>query len=410
MYNSYFGFRQAPFNIAPDPNFLYTNPIYQEALATLAYGIQAKKGFLVLMAEAGTGKTTLLRQLMRNLHATVHTAFIFYTQVTFPELLRLILHDLGLFFKGKNQLMMLQELNNYLVQQLEKGHTVALVIDDGQNLSDEALEGLLLLSNLKTTKENLLQIILAGQLELDARLNRVVSTQRKQQVAVRCRLDSLGDKEIGNYIAHRLKVAGHNGPEIFSEEAIEEIWACSHGNPRLINIISDNALVLAHATDKHSVSRAVIDEVAYNLRLKRELKLVKPHTMQVEHPRGRPLPQRMDSNHRWKSKGKAGPTTAPLKRDGCQPSSLPRAVPPDFIGRMSRALAEAMGPMGPVVIKHEISMLGKSVENFPSETLAELVELLSRKILSSRMKNEFKSTMLAEINELEGRRAALHTW
>jgi len=212
MYNSYFGFRQAPFNIAPDPNFLYTNPIYQEALTTLAYGIQAKKGFLVLSAEVGTGKTTLLRQLMRNLHATIHTAFIFYTQVTFPELLRLISHDLGLVLKGKNQLMMLQELNNYLVEQLEKGHTVALVIDEGQKLSDDALEGLLLLSNLKTTKQNLLQIILAGQLELDVRLNRVVSTQRKQQVAARCSLDSLGDKEIGNYIAHRLKVAGHNGP------------------------------------------------------------------------------------------------------------------------------------------------------------------------------------------------------
>jgi len=186
------------------------------------------------------------------------------------------------------------------------------------------------------------------------------------------------------------------------------IWGYSHGNPRLINIISDNALVLAHATDKHSVSRAVIDEVAYNLRLKPELKLIKPPTMQAEHPRGRP-PQRMDSKPRWKSKGKAVPTTAPLKRDDCQPSSLPRAVPPDFIGRMTRALAEAMGPMAPVVIKHEISMLGESVENFPSETLAELVELLSRKILSSRMKNEFKSTMLAEINELEGQRPALHT-
>jgi hypothetical protein len=167
--------------------------------------------------------------------------------------------------------------------------------------------------------------------------------------------------------------------------------------------------VLAHATDKHSVSRAVIDEVAYNLRLKPELKLVKPHTIHAEHPRGRHLPRRMDSKPRWKSKGKAVPTTAPLKRDDCQPSSLPRAVPPDFIGRMTRALAEAMGPMAPVVIKHEISMLGESVENFPSETLAELVELLSRKILSSRMKNEFKSTMLAEINELEGQRPALHT-
>ena len=239
--------------------------------------------------------------------------------------------------------MMLQELNNYLVEQLEKGHTVALVIDEGQKLSDDALEGLLLLSNLKTTKENLLQIILAGQLELDVRLNRFVSTQRKQQVAVRCSLDSLGDKEIGNYIAHRLKVAGHNGPEIFSKEAIEGIWGYSHGNPRLINIISDNALVLAHATDKHSVSRHAIDEVAYNLRLKPELKLVKPHTIQAEHPRGRHLPRRMDSNHRRKNRGKAVTTTVPLKRDGCQPSSLPRAVPPEFIGRVTRALAEQWG-------------------------------------------------------------------
>jgi len=397
MYNSHFAFREAPFTVTPDPNFFYANPIYQEAFAALTYGIKAKKGFMVITAEVGTGKTTVLRELMRNLHATIHTAFIFNTLVTFPELLRLILHDLGLFIEEKDKLIMLQDLNEYLVQQLKKGHTVAVLIDEAQNLSDDALEGLILLSNLETAKEKLLQIILAGQPELDAKLNRIAFRQLKQRIAVRCRLDSLGDKEIGNYIAHRLQVAGYDGPEIFSKEAIEEIWAYSHGNPRLTNIICDNALMLAYARDKHLIERTIINKVGHDLWLKPEPRL---DTAEIEIPRVRSLAKPVESDHGTKNEPRAIAMTTPLKRDNRQSSSLAGGVRPDFIVRMTSALTEAMGPMAPVVVRREIVMLGESLETFPSARLPELVELIGRNVLSRGMKVEFERTMAAEMRAL----------
>ncbi|MGH7772731.1 MAG: ExeA family protein, partial [Candidatus Binatia bacterium] len=133
MYNNYFAFRETPFSVTPDPRFFYTNRLYQEALSALLYGVEAKKGFIVITGEVGTGKTTLLRKLMRNLQATTHSVFIFNTQLSFPELLELILHDLGLASDGKSRLTMLQQLNDYLIDQLQKGHTVALLIDEAQN-------------------------------------------------------------------------------------------------------------------------------------------------------------------------------------------------------------------------------------------------------------------------------------
>jgi len=269
MYNSYFGFRETPFNVTPDPRFFYTNSLYQEAFAALLYGINAKKGFMVITGEVGTGKTTLLRKLMRNLDATVHSVFIFNTHLTLPELLQLILHDLGLANKEKNKAMMIQQLNDYLIEQLKKGHSVALLIDEAQNLSDEVLESLRLLSNLETDKEKLLQMVLMGQPELDAKLNKASLRQLKQRIALRCRLDPLMAKEVGSYIRHRLKVAGYEGPEIFSKLAIESIWSFSRGTPRLINLLCDNALLTAYATNKRFVSAAMVDEAARDLGLKR---------------------------------------------------------------------------------------------------------------------------------------------
>jgi len=148
MYNSYFGFPESPFSVTPDPRFFFTNPVYEEAFATLQYGVEAKKGFTVITGEVGTGKTTLLRKLMRNLQDTIHSVFIFNTLLTFPELLQLILHDLGLASNESSKVTMLQELNDYLIKQLKQGHIVSVLIDEAQNLSDEALEGLRLLSKL----------------------------------------------------------------------------------------------------------------------------------------------------------------------------------------------------------------------------------------------------------------------
>ena len=267
MYNSYFGFSVSPFSVTPDPNFFYTNPVYQEAYANLRYGIESKKGFIVITGEVGTGKTTLLRKLMHNLEGTIHTVFVFNTYLDFTELLQVILYDLGLAPKEPNKVTMHQELNDYLIAQLKQGHIVSVLVDEAQNLSDEALEGLRLLSNLETDQEKLVQIVLMGQPELQARLDRPSLRQLKQRVALQCRLVPLKDKEVSPYVDFRLRAAGYKGKDLFQPDAFRQIAFYSNGIPRLVNIICDNALLCAYARSRKIVSADIIKEVARDLRL-----------------------------------------------------------------------------------------------------------------------------------------------
>src|SRR6266481_36447 len=226
MYNSYFGFSVSPFSVTPDPGFFYTNPVYQEAYANLRYGIEAKKGFIVITGEVGTGKTTLLRKLMHNLEGTIDSVFIFNTYLNFTELLQVILYDLGLAPKEPNKVTMLQELYDYLITQLKQARIVSVLVDEAQNLSDEALEGLRLLSNLETDQE---------------KLDRPNLRQLKQRVALQCRLVPLKDEEVGPYIDLRLRAAGYKGKDLFYRDAFQQIAFYSNGIPRLVNIICDNA-------------------------------------------------------------------------------------------------------------------------------------------------------------------------
>jgi general secretion pathway protein A len=267
MYNNYFGFSESPFSITPDPRFFYTNPVYQEAYANLRYGIEKKRGFIVITGEVGTGKSTLLRKLMRNLGDTIHAAFIFNPDLTFPELLRVTLQDLGLSPDETCKVSMLQGLNDYLIKQLEQGHIVSVLIDEAQNLSAEALEGLRLLSNLETDQEKLLQIVLMGQPELERKLDQPTLRQLKQRVAVQCRLEPLQEKEVGPYIDFRLRAVGYEGKTLFRRDAVQEIAFYSKGIPRLMNIICDNALLNAYAGSQGTVSADIIREVARDLRL-----------------------------------------------------------------------------------------------------------------------------------------------
>jgi type II secretory pathway predicted ATPase ExeA len=273
MYNSYFGFSVSPFSVTPDPNFFYTNPVYQEAYANLRYGIESKKGFILTTGEAGTGKTTLLRKLMHNMEGTIHSVFIFNTYLNFPELLQVILYDLGLPPKEPNKVTMLQELNDYLIAQLKQAHIVSVLVDEAQNLSDEALEGLRLLSNLETDQEKLIQIVLMGQPELQARLDRPSLRQLKQRVALQCRLVPLKDEEVRPYIDFRLRAAGYKGKDLFHPDAFRQIAFYSNGIPRLMNIICDNALLCAYARSQKIVSADIIKEVARDLRLGSEVQV-----------------------------------------------------------------------------------------------------------------------------------------
>ena len=278
MYNSYFGFSVSPFSVTPDPNFFYTNPVYEEAYATLRYGIEAKKGFIVITGEAGTGKTTLLRKLMHNMEGTIHSVFIFNTYLNFSELLQVILYDLGLAPKEPNKVTMLQELNDYLIAQLKQAHIVSVLVDEAQNLSDEALEGLRLLSNLETDQEKLIQIVLMGQPELQARLDRPSLRQLKQRVALQCRLVPLKDNEVRPYVDFRLRAAGYKGKDLFQPDAFRQIAFYSNGIPRLMNIICDNALLCAFARSQKIVSADIIKEVARDLRLGSEVQVTEAET------------------------------------------------------------------------------------------------------------------------------------
>jgi general secretion pathway protein A len=267
MYNRHFGFLESPFSVTPDPRFFYTNPVYLEAYATLRYGIETKKGFIVITGEVGTGKTTLLRKLLHNLEDTVHSVFIFHTYPSFPELLQFTLHDLGLALKNTSKVTMIQELGDYLIQQHQRGHTVAALIDEAQNLNDAVLEDLRLLSNLETDREKLLQIVLVGQPELEAKLEKPGLRQLKQRVALRCRLDPLKPEEVAAYIDFRLRTAGYEGKGLFHRDAVQQIASYSQGIPRLVNIICDNALLTAYAESKKIVSPNMIKEVARDLRI-----------------------------------------------------------------------------------------------------------------------------------------------
>lgn len=267
MYDKYFGFPESPFRVTPDPRFFYSNPVYQEADAILRYGIEGRKGFTVITGEVGTGKTTMLRKLMRNMEGAIDSVFIFNTYLDFPELLQFILHDLGVAFKESNRVALIQELNDYLLNQLKRDHVVAVLIDEAQNLGAEALEGLRLLSNLETDQEKLIQIVLMGQPELEAKLDQPSLRQLKERVALRCRLLPLKAEEVGPYIACRLRAVGYQGSSLFHSDALQEIAFYSKGIPRLINIICDNALLIAFAGSQKMVSANIIKEVARDLRL-----------------------------------------------------------------------------------------------------------------------------------------------
>jgi general secretion pathway protein A len=267
MYKNHFGFREAPFNVTPDPDFLWMNSTYMEAFATLQYGIEEKKGFIVVTGEVGTGKTTLLRKFMRTMGSSIHSVFIFNTYLTFTELLRLTLRDLGLPIPSEDRLTMIETLNGYLIEQLKNRHVVCLLIDEAQNLSDDALEGVRLLSNLETDKEKLIQIVLMGQPELKDRLDRPQLRQLKQRVVLECQLAPLQRDDVRSYIDFRLKAAGYEGPGLFRDDAIEKITYYSKGIPRLINVICDNSLLTAYAGSQKMVTPQMIEDAANDLRL-----------------------------------------------------------------------------------------------------------------------------------------------
>lgn len=253
IYLQFFGLKEAPFNITPDPRFLYFSPRHREAFDHLLFGIQDRRGFIELVGEVGSGKTTLLRAVLSSLPKNVQTALILNPSLSETQLLRAILNDLGLTVKGRDRLGYIEQLNQYLLFMNKEGYNVALFIDEAQNLLPDVMEQIRLLSNLETDQHKLMQIVLAGQPELEERLNRKDLRQLRQRITVRCRLDALNVEETGLYIAHRLRVAGAGDDIRFDEEAVKLVHKAAAGTPRITNTICDRSMLAGYVHNRQVI-------------------------------------------------------------------------------------------------------------------------------------------------------------
>jgi general secretion pathway protein A len=414
MVEDYFGFHEMPFGVTPDPRFFFPSPLYQEALRTLVYGIQTKKGILLLTGEVGTGKTILLRKLMRSVGSTVRCFFVSNSHLTSFGLLDLTLQALGAAGGERTRQEMLRELEERLAGELKAGRTFALLIDEAQNLADEALEGLCALSNLETDEEKLLQVVLVGQPELVTRLKKPGLRRIKQRIAVHYQLQALQSlEEVEAYLAHRFEIAGYRGPEIFTKEAVEAIWHYSGGTPRVVNILCDNALEMAFAAQKKKITAYLVMKAAGAVLLERAGEAARTQRFDAA-----PIKTRAGSRGAAKAEAGAGkrshrpePAVEAAGREPVEPREVPangtatRTVSPQFFDFLAREATEAMGPMAPLVIQDQLASLGCSREAFPQEKLNELIELVSREILNEAMRARFRRTVLQEIDTLKSLRA-----
>lgn len=268
MYKAFFRLNENPFNLSPDPHFLYRSPQHEEALANLIYGVQSRKGFMVLTGEVGTGKTTMLECLRDYLDfQRIGFAFIFNSRVTPAEFFEMIAYDLDLQCNRTSKTEVLFALNQLLLQHASMGGTVVLIIDEAHNLEWDVLEEVRLLGNLESRHGKLLQIVLAGQPEFDRKLDAPNLRQLKQRIVLRCSLQPFQEVQTVEYITSRLEKAGMEQQAVFPPELLSEIHRRSEGIPRLINALCDNLLLTAFALESHVATIAMLDEICHDMRL-----------------------------------------------------------------------------------------------------------------------------------------------
>ncbi|MFH1458691.1 MAG: AAA family ATPase [Candidatus Omnitrophota bacterium] len=262
MYEKFYAFSEKPFNTTPDSRFFFPSTKHQEALNSLIYAINERKGFVVITGEIGAGKTTVCRTLLNKLDINTRVATITNTHLTCKELIAEILEEFQVNYAPGTKQKLLSQLNAFLIKQLAAGINVILIIDEAQNLSTKVLEEVRMLSNLETEKEKLIQIILVGQPQLKEKLKNIRLEQFKQRVAVFYHLSSLNRQETQNYISHRLKLVSANGTyDLFNSEAIDLVHQHSNGIPRVINLICDSALLSGYIYDVKKITEKIIDEV-----------------------------------------------------------------------------------------------------------------------------------------------------
>jgi general secretion pathway protein A len=405
LYQAHFGLSQVPFNITPDPSFLYLSASHREGLAQLSYGIRARKGFVVLTGEVGTGKTTLIHALLNDLNGSAQTALIFSTIVSPADLLRSVCEEFGL-IEPKRPLQEIHDylvsLNEFLLESYRKGENCALIIDESQNLSAEVLESIRLLSNFETSKDKLLQILLVGQPELAVRLNSPELRQLKQRVMLRHHLRALSLQESCEYVSNRLRVAGGDRT-IFTPNALESIHSYSAGIPRIVNVLCDNALLTGYALGRKEIDTGIIREVAEDLSITTNLE-----------PRFRPIRQVVNNANGTASVQASGTGSVEVRSGIVRLEPKPTAVKPisksisstvlvpaSFLNDLVAALTDAMGPMSKIVLRDQIKSLGESSERFPHAKVEMLLESVSREILDKGMRAQFRHQMLEQIRTLQ---------
>src|SRR5579872_2727466 len=268
MYKGFFGLKDNPFNVNPDPRFLFFTKEIEEAFSGLKYGVQNRKGFITLTGEVGTGKTTLVNRLLDWLQEErVRTAFLFNSRMNSTQLFDFILAEFGIPCESRSKSQNLMKLNQFLLDRFRAGETTVLIVDEAQNLTYPVLEEIRLLTNLETSTEKLLQIVLTGQPELEEKLKLPQLRQLRQRITMRCRTAPLTLEETFGYIAERLRIAGANGEPIFSKESIQTAHMYSRGIPRVINLLCEHSLINAYVDSLRPVSSQLVEEVAREFQL-----------------------------------------------------------------------------------------------------------------------------------------------
>ncbi len=268
MYKSFFGLKENPFNVNPDPRYLFHTKEIEEALSALMYGVQNRKGFITLTGEVGTGKTTLINRLVDWLHQRrVRTAFLFNSRMNTNQLFDFILADFGITCESSTKSQQLTRLNQWLLERYRAGETTVLIVDEAQNLTYAVLEEIRLLTNLETSTEKLLQIVLSGQQELEDKLKLPQLRQLRQRIMLRCKTVPLTKEQTHDYIAERLRIAGASGELIFSPKTVETIHVYSMGIPRVVNLLCEHALINAYVEQQRPISPKIVEDVAHEFQL-----------------------------------------------------------------------------------------------------------------------------------------------
>jgi general secretion pathway protein A len=275
MFLEFYGLREQPFGVSPDPRFLYLSPAHREALASLYYGIESGRGFMALIAKPGMGKTTLLFHLLEKFR-NAHAAFLFQTQCSSREFMRFLLAELGCEGHDQDFVRMHDEFNKLLLQEARAGRRMIIVVDEAQNLDPSVLETIRLLSDFETPKAKLLQIILAGQPELADKLASRKLSQLRQRISLLSGLSPLSVAESSKYIEHRLRIAGYSGASLFAPPAMQAIAQFTEGIPRNINNFCFNALSLGCALRERAISVSVVEEVISDLDIRKHVTEIPP--------------------------------------------------------------------------------------------------------------------------------------